>query len=89
MTQPPNIALAEVLADLQTVRDQLRDMLPVIINAAARDRGWPDSMLGDVAASVAEGVGRLDAAYGLVERLDLDRAADVSPDTELADENPG
>lgn len=83
MSQHPHIDLAEVLTDLRAVRDQMRDALPVIINAAVHERGWPDTMLSDVAAAVAEGVGRLDAVAGLLERMDLAGARLESRDTQL------
>lgn len=89
MTQPATIDLAEILSDLRTVRDQLRDALPVIINATAHERGWPDTMLSDVAATLAEGVGRLDAVAGLMGGLDLGGAPDAPRDVQLVGADAG
>jgi hypothetical protein len=61
-----NIDLAEVLTDRVTVAHRLRHALPAIVIAAAMDDGWPDTLLTDVVHDVAQSVGQLDAAAGLL-----------------------
>lgn len=60
----------EVLKDVTTVSGVLRDGLPIIIREAAQDGGWPDTMLADVICDMAEAVGRLDGAEGLLRTAD-------------------
>jgi hypothetical protein len=66
MTKPTPFDLAEALTDIRAVHDALRDALPVLLTLAADDAGWPDTLLTDMAVTVAQGVGRLDAAAGLL-----------------------
>lgn len=67
MTNHQSPELLEVLTDLTTVSTRLRAALPVIISAAGLDDGWPDTLLAEVIRDVAECIGRLDAAAGLLE----------------------
>jgi hypothetical protein len=65
MSKPTDFDLAEALTDIRAVHDALRDALPVLLTLAADDAGWPDTLLTDVAVTVARGVGRLHAVLSL------------------------
>jgi hypothetical protein len=61
-----NEQISEAREDVLAVRDSLREALPVMVSASALVPSHPDTLLAEPIRAVAEAIGRLDAAAGLL-----------------------